>query len=491
MGSSFLEVKGISKSFGGVRALQNVDLKIESGEIYCLMGENGSGKSTLIKIISGVYTPDEGEMILNGKHYRKITPAESIREGIQIIYQDFSVFPNLSVSENIALSAMANDKDKIISKKKMDRIAISALERISVSLPLERPVEELSVAGKQIVAIARGIAQDAKLLVMDEPTTALTHKEIEALYKIVGTLKQKGIAVIFVSHKLEEVFQISERIAILRNGKKVLDDKTENFDKNSLAYHMTGREIPSIPYEYIKDEAQTVPVMEVKNLSMGNACLYSREILGITGQLGCGRTELAKALFGIGKYTGSIWVEGRKADIKNILDTKKYGIGYVPEDRLSEGLFLVKPLTDNITVSSMDSYGSRVCCGRKELTQAAGGWLSSLSIAAENPEVLASDLSGGNQQRIVLAKWLATNPKILILNCPTVGVDIGSKNQIHEIIKDLARQGIGIIVISDDISEILTVCNRILLMRSGKIAKEIESKDTTVEELEEDLIRAE
>ena len=497
MGSSFLEVKGISKSFGGVRALQNVDLKIESGEIYCLMGENGSGKSTLIKIISGVYTPDEGEMILNGKHYRKITPAESIREGIQIIYQDFSVFPNLSVSENIALSAMANDKDKIISKKKMDRIAISALERISVSLPLERPVEELSVAGKQIVAIARGIAQDAKLLVMDEPTTALTHKEIEALYKIVGTLKQKGIAVIFVSHKLEEVFQISERIAILRNGKKVLDDKTENFDKNSLAYHMTGREIPSIPYEYIKDEAQTVPVMEVKNLSMGNAfenisfCLYSREILGITGQLGCGRTELAKALFGMGKYTGSIWVEGRKADIKNILDTKKYGIGYVPEDRLSEGLFLVKPLTDNITVSSMDSYGSRVCCGRKELTQAAGGWLSSLSIAAENPEVLASDLSGGNQQRIVLAKWLATNPKILILNCPTVGVDIGSKNQIHEIIKDLARQGIGIIVISDDISEILTVCNRILLMRSGKIAKEIESKDTTVEELEEDLIRAE
>ncbi len=184
-------------------------------------------------------------------------------------------------------------------------------------------------------------------------------------------------------------------------------------------------------------------------------------------------------------------MEGRKADIKNILDTKKYGIGYVPEDRLSEGLFLVKPLTDNITVSSMDSYGSRVCCGRKELTQAAGGWLSSLSIAAENPEVLASDLSGGNQQRIVLAKWLATNPKILILNCPTVGVDIGSKNQIHEIIKDLARQGIGIIVISDDISEILTVCNRILLMRSGKIAKEIESKDTTVEELEEDLIRAE
>ena len=497
MGRPFLEVKGISKSFGGVKALQDVDFKIESGEIYCLMGENGSGKSTLIKIISGVYTPDQGEIILNGKHYKKITPSESIREGIQIIYQDFSVFPNLSVAENIALSVMASQKDKVIDKKKMNQIALAALERISVSLPLSKPVEELSVAGKQIVAIARGIAQDAKLLVMDEPTTALTYKEIEALYKIVDTLKQKGIAVIFVSHKLEEVFKISEKIAILRNGRKVLDDKTETFDKNSLAYHMTGREIPSIPYEYIKDESKTVPVMEVQNLSMKDAFedisfrLYSREILGITGQLGCGRTELAKALFGIGKYTGSIMVEGKKADIKSILDTKKYGIGYVPEDRLSEGLFLVKPLTDNITVSSMDSYGTKVCCSRKELIKAAGEWLSSLEIAAENSEVPASNLSGGNQQRIVLAKWLATNPKILILNCPTVGVDIGSKNQIHEIVKDLAKKGIGVIVISDDISEILTVCNRVLLMKNGRITKEIESKDTTVEELEEDLITVE
>ena len=497
MGSSFLEIKNISKSFGGVKALQNVDFKIERGEIYCLMGENGSGKSTLIKIISGVYTPDQGEMILNGKLYKKITPAESIREGIQIIYQDFSVFPNLSVAENIALSVMAGQKDKIINKKKMSRIAAAALERISVSLPLDKPVEELSVAGKQIVAIARGIAQDAKLLVMDEPTTALAYKEIEALYKIVGALKQKGIAVIFVSHKLEEVFKISEKIAILRNGRKVLDDRIENFDKNSLAYHMTGREIPNIPYEYIKDETKTIPVMEVKNLSMKNAfenisfCLYSREILGITGQLGCGRTELAKALFGIGKYTGSVMVEGKKADIRNILDTQKYGIGYVPEDRLSEGLFLVKPLTDNITVSSMDSYGNRICCSRKELIRAASGWLSSLEISAENSEVPASNLSGGNQQRIVLAKWLATNPKILILNCPTVGVDIGSKNQIHEIIKGLARKGIGVIVISDDISEILTVCNRVLLMKNGKITEEIDSKGITVEKLEEDLIKVE
>lgn len=497
MGSSFLEVKGISKSFGGVKALQDVDFKIESGEIYCLMGENGSGKSTLIKIISGVYTPDRGEIILKGKKYKKITPAESIREGIQIIYQDFSVFPNLSVAENIALPVMANQREWMIDKKKMDGIAKEALGWISVSLPLNKPVEELSVAGKQIVAIARGIAQDAKLLVMDEPTTALTFKEIEALYRIVDMLKQKGIAVIFVSHKLEEVFKISERIAILRNGKKVLDDKIENFDKNSLAYHMTGREIPNIPYKYIADEAKTVPVMEVRNLSMKNAfedisfCLYSREILGITGQLGCGRTELAKALFGIGKYTGSIMVEGERADIRNILDTKKYGIGYVPEDRLSEGLFLVKPLTDNITISSMDSYGNKICCGRKELIKAAGKWLASLEIAAENSEVPASDLSGGNQQRIVLAKWLATNPKILILNCPTVGVDIGSKNQIHEIVKDLAEKGIGVIVISDDISEILTVCNRVLLMKNGRIRRQINSKDTTVEELEEELITVE
>ncbi len=497
MSIPFLELKHISKTFGGVKALQDVSFTIDQGEAYCLLGENGSGKSTLIKIISGVYTADSGEIVLNGKTMQKITPVESVKAGIQIIYQDFSVFPNLSVAENIAVSSMVTEKRKIRHKKEINRIAADALARMGVDLPLDEPVESLPVAGKQLVAIARGIAQDVKLLVMDEPTTALTYKEILALYKIVESLKKKGIAIIFVSHKLEEVMAISEKIAILRNGMKVLDDRLENFDKHSLVYHMTGREIPSVPYRYEKDETHKNPLLRLEGLSMDKAfqdisfSLYPREILGITGQLGCGRTELAKALFGIGRKTGRIYLEGEEVQIDSILDAHHSGIGYVPEDRLSEGLFLTRSLKDNITVAAIDSFGKGIRLDQRELLGAAEMWLRELDIAAENAEIPASNLSGGNQQRVVLAKWLATNPRLLILNCPTVGVDVGSKNQIHEIVKGLAGKGIGIVVISDDIGEIVTLCNRVLVMKNGKITREVSCDEITVDELERDLVVAE
>ena len=495
---TLLEVKGISKTFGGVKALQDVDLRVEKGQTCCLMGENGSGKSTLIKIISGVYTPDQGEIILNGKTYKKLTPAEAIREGVQIIYQDFSVFPNLSVAENIAFPVLKNNGARLLDRKKMRDIAAQALDRIQVTLPLDQMVEHLSVAGKQIVAIARGIIQDARLLIMDEPTTTLTYREIEALYSIIDGLRKQGVAVLFVSHKLEEVFKISERLVILRNGRKVLDTEAESFDKSRTAFYMTGREIPVVPYDYVlpKEGNREAPILQVKGLTMKDAftdisfSLYPKEILGITGQLGCGRTELAKALFGIGRHTGSIEVNGKEAHIESIQDTRRYGIGYVPEDRLAEGLFLVKPLTDNITVSSIDQFGKGQLYQRKELIRASERWLNELEITAAGAQEAASTLSGGNQQRVVLAKWLATNPKILILNCPTVGVDIGSKNQIHEIIKDLARQDIGIIVISDDIMEILTVCSRILIMKNGRVTRQVNAADITAEELEMELITA-
>lgn len=496
MDTCLLEVKGISKTFGGVKALQDVDFRIEKGQTYCLMGENGSGKSTLIKIISGVYTPDKGEIILNGKSYSRLTPQEAIRQGVQIIYQDFSIFPNLSVAENIAFPVLSGQGAKLLNRAQMRQIAQEALDRIQVTLPLDEIVENLPVAGKQIVAISRGIIQDARLMVMDEPTTALTYREIEALYGIIDNLRARGVAVIFVSHKLEEVFKISERIAILRNGRKVLDDEVAHFDKSTLAYHMTGKEIRGTPYQYVPGEKPEKPMLTVRNLSMKNAfhnvsfSLYPREILGITGQLGCGRTELAKALFGIGRHTGEIEIEGVPATIGSIQDAKRYGIGYVPEDRLAEGLFLVKPLTDNITVSSMDRYGSRRLYNRKELKTAAQQWLDTLEITAAGPQESASTLSGGNQQRIVLAKWLATNPRLLVLNCPTVGVDIGSKNQIHDIIKDLAQKGIGIIVISDDIGEILSLSSRILIMKNGCVTREVNARDITEEELEQELITA-
>ena len=488
-GSCFLELREIDKRFGGVHALDHVSFSICEGETYCLMGENGSGKSTLIKVISGVYTADSGEMILNGKSYRHITPTQAIEAGIQIIYQDFSVFPNLTVAENIALSNLVIRRKKTIDRKEINAIAKAALDKLGVELPLDREVSRLSVAGKQIVAIARGLAQDVKLLVMDEPTTALTHKEILALYRIIDTLKAKGIAIIFVSHKLEEVFSISQRIAILRNGKKVLDDSISNFDKNSLTYHMTGREIPSIPAPH-----ETTPILQVEGLSQPGAfhdisfSLHTHEILGITGQLGCGRTELAKALFGIGKNHGRICLSGQEVSIRSVQDAHRLGIGYVPEDRLSEGLFLQRSLADNMTAADVDELAHGILLDRKELLDVSRSWLNQLDIAAQGPEIPASNLSGGNQQRIVLAKWLQTKPKLLILNCPTVGVDVGSKNQIHEIVKQLAREGMGIIVISDDIGEIVTLCSRVMIMKDGRLVKQVNSADTTVEALERDVI---
>ena len=493
-GRPFLELKHIDKRFGGVHALDDVSFSICEGETYCLMGENGSGKSTLIKVISGVYAADGGEMILNGKTYRHITPTQAIEAGIQIIYQDFSIFPNLTVAENIALSSLVIRRKKLVDKKEIRAIAKAALEKLNVDLPLDEEVSYLPVAGKQIVAIARGIAQDVKLLVMDEPTTALTHKEILALYDIIDTLKAKGIAIIFVSHKIEEVFNISQRIAILRNGKKVLDDSISNFDKNSLTYHMTGREIPNIPYEYVPDPDEKAPILEVEGLTQDGAfhditfALHTHEILGITGQLGCGRTELAKALFGIGRNRGTIRIRGQEVSIRSVQDAHRLGIGYLPEDRLSEGLFLQRSLSDNMTAADVDGLAHGIMLDRNELLDVSREWLRQLDIAAQGPEIPARNLSGGNQQRIVLAKWLQTKPRLLILNCPTVGVDVGSKNQIHEIVKKLAREGMGIIVISDDIGEIVTLCSRVIIMKDGRLIKEVNSADTTVEALERDVI---
>ena len=497
MGTPFLELRNCSISFGGVHALQNVDFSIESGQAYCLMGENGSGKSTLIKIISGVYTADQGEMILDGKHYTNITPKQAIEAGVQVIYQDFSVFPNLTVAENIALSGVISGNQRLIDRKKMRQVASEALKRINVDLPLDKRVEELPVAGKQLVAIARGIAQDARLIIMDEPTTALTHKEILALYEIIETLKKKGIALIFVSHKLEEVMQISERIAILRNGKKVLDDSIENFDINSVAYYMTGREIPDVPYEKAETGADEAPILELEGLTMRDKfeditlSLYPQEILGITGQLGCGRTELAQALFGIGEYTGTVKLRGEEVHIKTVQSALEHKIGYVPEDRLREGLFLTRSLSDNLAAACIDDMADGIRLSYKKVEDSGRQWIEELNIAADNVLAPASSLSGGNQQRIVLAKWLATNPQLLILNCPTVGVDVGSKSQIHEIVKDLARKGIGIIVISDDIGEVMSLCSRILVMKKGRIVRETNRTEMTVAQLEEYLTKEE
>jgi simple sugar transport system ATP-binding protein len=498
MAEEFLQVKNISKSFAGVKALEDVSFTIHRGEIHCLVGENGSGKSTLIKIIAGVYEPDEGEIIIQQKSYKRFHPIDSIREGIQIIYQDFSLFPNLTVAENIALNYQLSRNRRLVNWREVQQIARDALAKINIEMDLNARVEQMSVADKQLIAISRALLHNAQLIIMDEPTTALTRREVNSLFKVIKNLQATGISILFVSHKLNEVLEISDRTMILRNGKKVIDADASEFDKAKLVYYMTGRQIQENYASSSPVEGGQVPLLDVENLSsQGNFAnitfnLYAGEVLGITGLLGSGRTELALALFGmVPADSGAIRMNGKPIKIGSVQDALDHGIGYVPEDRLTEGLFLERSIGQNIIARTIDNLLGRsrlVDSGR--MNGQINTWISDLSIKTSSPALPVKSLSGGNQQRVVLAKWLASSPRVLILNGPTVGVDIGSKSELHEIIKRLASQGIGVLVMSDDIPELLQICSRILLMRKGRIVQEFSAGSVTENELASKLIEA-
>lgn len=493
----FLQVNHISKSFAGVKAVQDVSFSINRGEIRCLVGENGSGKSTLIKMISGVYTPDQGELIIDGNVYKTLHPIEAIREGVQVIYQDFSLFPNLTVAENLALNHELAQNKQIVNWKEVHQIAAEALSRIDVDIDLDAIVGELSVADRQLIAISRALLQNAQLIIMDEPTTALTQREVESLFKIVRSLKESGISILFVSHKLSEVRAIADSVMVFRNGRKVADGPAEEFTLAKMAYYMTGREITESGYAYMPSEDQT-PLLSVRDLtrtgSFANVSfdMMPGEILGVTGLLGSGRTELALALFGVDPATsGQILIDGKPVKINGIQDAIRHDIGYVPEDRLTQGLFLPRSIAKNTVVRILDDIASRLgLIDRSTMEHHASEWVDNLNIKTPSAALPAKSLSGGNQQRVVLAKWLASEPRLLILNGPTVGVDIGSKMELHETIKRLARQGMAILVISDDIPELLNVCNRILLMREGRIVEEFVTEDITEEALNQKLTQA-
>ncbi|HHW13501.1 MAG TPA: sugar ABC transporter ATP-binding protein [Firmicutes bacterium] len=498
MSGEFLAVKDIRKSFAGVQALRGVSLAIDRGEIRCLVGENGCGKSTLIKVMAGVYVPDEGEIAINGKAHKRLTPMGAIREGIQVIYQDFSLFPNLTAAENIALNYQLSQGRRWVSWREIRRIAEEALAQIDVRIDLSANVEDLSVADKQLIAIARALLQNARLIIMDEPTTALTQREVRSLFRVVKNLQQKGISILFVSHKLNEVLEIADKVTVMRNGKVVADGDASEFDWAKLVYFMTGREIKESPYTPPPRAEKTQSLLRVEGLGQKGSFadisfeLYPGEILGITGLLGSGRTELAMALFGLRPADrGQVYIDGKPVRLRSVQEAIRNRIGYVPEDRLTEGLFLPQPIAKNIVASTVEKFLNRwkLLDGRKAGAE-VDAWVKNLSIVTPSPLLPVQSLSGGNQQRVVLAKWLATAPRILILNGPTVGVDIGSKADIHATLRRLAQQGMGILIISDDIPELLQNCNRILLMRRGRIVEEFRPDQVSENELAQKLTGA-
>lgn len=493
MGKEFIKLTGIVKSFAGVQALQDVDFTMCEGEIRCLAGENGSGKSTLIKIIAGFYEADAGTIEIGGKRFDRLTPKQAIREGIQIIYQDFAVFPNLSVAENIAITSEYNEGKKFVDWKSVRGKALRIMKEIGIDLDPDAILGTLPVADKQLVAICRALVQEAKLLIMDEPTTALTKKEVAELFRLVRALKEKGVAILLVSHKLEEVFEIAEELTILRNGSLVVEGHMKDFDTDSFVYYMTGRELDKSRFagsEKPGKELLKVEGISAKTLFVDISFnLHAGEILGITGLLGSGRSELARALFGMIKLdAGTITLDGEEVRMRNVRDAIAHGIAYVPEDRLTEGLFLPHTINRNIMIVAYRKFFSKFGFVKKlSLKQTVDHWIQELKIVTPSGELPVQSLSGGNQQKVVIVKWLENDPRVLILNSPTVGVDVGSKADIHAYARKLARRGMGVIIISDDITEILQNCNRVLVMKRGRIISEHNVAELTDAQLSEQL----
>lgn len=479
----FLSLQGVHKYFSGVHALNDLSLTLRKGEIHCLAGENGSGKSTLIKVISGIYNPEQGEICVDGQPMERLTPKQAIALGIQVIYQDFSLFGNLTVAENLALNTNLAQKRKFVNWREVQQLAQKAIDRLEVDIDLNAEVGKLPVAQKQLIAIARALMFNARLIIMDEPTTALTGREVKVLFGIVRQIQEQGISVLFVSHKMREMLEISERITVIRNGSKVAEGNTSDFTEKLLTYHMTGQELIDEKYT-IKLSTGQSPRLELKNYSGSgfhnlNVSVYPKEIVGITGLLGSGRTEFAQALFGMQSSThGQTLIDGKEVSLTSINEAIGNGVAYVPEDRLSEGLFLTQSIKRNILAATLDTNRKGGFFDQAQADKNAARMIDELGINTANPENPVNTLSGGNQQRVVLGKWMLTDARILILNGPTVGVDVGSKSEIHQKIRNIAStENLSVIIISDDIHELVHNCNRIIIMHKGQFIDEIPAED--------------
>lgn len=493
----FLEVRGIHKRFAGVHALRGIDLTIESGQIYHLIGENGCGKSTLIKIIAGAQPPDKGKIIVAGRTYARLSPIEALAAGIETVYQDFSLLPNLNVAENIALTQQLVQSGGRLFRR-LDRAALAQTATralAAIGLPstqafMQQRVDTLPIATRQMVAIARAIAVDAHLVIMDEPTTALTRREVGNLIGVVNRLREQGVAVLFVTHKLDECKAIGGRVVIFRDGQKVMEGDAGDYSKADLSYWMTGRQLDE--HRYRSEPAGEAPATSrLLVTGLTRAAAFSEisfavnrgEILGITGLLDSGRNELALALAGVHPAdAGQIFLDNQPAVLRRPADAIAAGIGYLPEDRLSEGLFLEKPIRENFTAAVLGRLCRRFgLLDQSRVRNLAHRLTEQLHIATPDIEHPVQSLSGGNQQRVLLGRWLSIDPKVLILHGPTVGVDVGSKDTIYRIIQSLAAQGMSILIVSDDLPELLQNCDRILIMRKGQISQVFDAAETVSE----------
>ena len=490
-----LRLTNVSKTVPGVNALTNINFDVRPGEVHGLIGENGAGKSTLMKVLAGVYQPDPGaEIEIEGEKVTALTPTESMRRGVMVIYQDFSLFPTLSVKENIAFSQQIEKRRRLIDWKAMEETSRRALSTLGVEIDLNARLSSLSTARQQLVAIARALVYDAKLLVMDEPTSALSSGEVEHLFRVVNELKARGMAIIFISHKLDELFKITDRMTVLRDGHYIGTRISSETDTNEIITMMVGREIKE---QHLAGKNIGETVLEVKNISKrGNYqdvsfSVRRGEVLGITGLVGAGRTETVRALFGLNPPdSGEILLEGRKIAPKSPAQAQALGIAYVPESRQTEGLVLQQDSESNLTLSILRRFVRNGLIRFGERRKKAVELIEQLNVKPAYPHMQVDKFSGGNQQKIVVAKWLATNPKVLIVDEPTNGIDVGAKTEIHHLLRELADEGMAVIMVSSELPEILSISDRVLVMRRGRINGEFNADGLSQEQIMEKAVLA-
>lgn len=474
-----LEMQGITKRFHGVSALQNVNLTIYPGEVHALMGENGAGKSTLMKILAGAYIADEGEIRINGQPMKITDPRTARGAGINLIYQELNVAPNLTVTENIFMGSELQ-RGQFLDRAGMEHEAQQVLSSLGASFAPNDVVGTLAIAEQQQVEIARALKDKSCILVMDEPTAALSDRETEHLFEVIRKLRNDGIAIIYISHRMEEIYALADRISVLRDGQYIGSLTRDEISPQRLVQMMVGRSMQGF-YEHQRQTNLGAVVLEARNISDGRKVqptsfqIHAGEILGLAGLVGAGRTEVSRLIFGADrKVSGEVFLNGKKLEINSPSDAIAAGIGYVPEDRKDQGLFLEMSSRKNIGLNRLKQDAKAGIVNWSSVNKIAAQAVENFHIRLANLEIRALDLSGGNQQKLLLARWLAINPRVLMLDEPTRGVDIGAKSEIYRIISELAAQGVAILMVSSELPEVIGMSDRVLVMREGQLVGELD-----------------
>jgi len=487
-GETVLEMKGIIKEFNDVQVLKSVDFDVKAGEVHALMGENGAGKSTLIKILTGIYPKDGGEIYVNGQHVNIESRRDAGKYGIGVIYQELSLIPTLSVMQNVMLGK-EESKGGLLKVREMKKQVTDLIERYGFNLRANDIVETLTIAQRQTVEILKALSEKSNILIMDEPTASLSAKESESLFKIIEQLREQGVSIIYISHRLEEVYRLSDRLTVLRDGEKVACLTKEQINPADVIRLMIGKELSEATASKPLKKPDTEAVLEVKNLTRQGVfedvsfTLHKGEILGFGGLVGAGRTEVMRCVFGADSYdSGEVLFEGKKLP-NNVKETLKRGFGLVPEDRRNQGFVPLLSIEKNVAMTNYDTLahlGFVSGAGEKKL---GIKMVEELDIRPGNPQIPVGNLSGGNQQKAVLGKWLSRDLKVLIVDEPTAGIDIGAKDEIYKLLEELAEAGSSVILVSSDLQELLRVSRRILVMRKGKIFKEFANGQITQEDV--------